>query len=120
MLHIPCFHVSALTHKVRRVRHLTHCLADHGQGGAQGLEDGLAIGIVLHGASSPSEIEKRLGIYDQVRCKRASAIQILSNAGLEQFDLVQHELRQYLEPDKIPSEYDTLPSPTFEDWACLA
>jgi len=33
---------------------------------------------------------------------------------------VQHELRQYLEPDKIPSEYDTLPSPTFEDWACLA
>ncbi|KAL3963074.1 hypothetical protein ACCO45_000078 [Purpureocillium lilacinum] len=79
-------------------------LPHHGQGGAQGLEDGLAIGIVLHGASSPSEIEKRLGIYDQVRCKRASAIQILSNAGLEQFDLVQHELRQYLEPDKIPSE----------------
>ncbi|UNI21292.1 Salicylate 1-monooxygenase [Purpureocillium takamizusanense] len=81
-------------------------LPHHGQGGAQGLEDGLALGIVLHGASSPADIESRLEIYDRVRRRRASAIQILSNAGLEQSEFVQRELCQYMDPDEIPKTMD--------------
>ncbi|POR39508.1 3-hydroxybenzoate 6-hydroxylase 1 [Tolypocladium paradoxum] len=78
-------------------------LPHQGQGGAQGLEDGLALGVALHGASTPEEIEKRLNVYGRVRYNRASAIQILSNVGLDQSELVRDELRQYLADDEIPT-----------------
>lgn len=81
----------------------SNATTDLGQGGAQGLEDGLALGAVLHGASTPAEIEARLDIYHRVRHKRASVIQILSNVGQEQSHLVHDELRQYLAENEIPS-----------------
>ncbi|KJZ75162.1 hypothetical protein HIM_05356 [Hirsutella minnesotensis 3608] len=78
-------------------------LPHQGQGGAQGLEDGLALGITLHGARGAKEIERRLEIYSRVRRHRASVIQILSNVGQDQIGLVRDELRQYLKDDEIPS-----------------
>ncbi|KAJ6445238.1 3-hydroxybenzoate 6-hydroxylase 1 [Purpureocillium lavendulum] len=82
-----------------------HPMLPHlGQGGAQGLEDGLVLGIVLHGASDPAEIEKRLQIYAVIRHKRASAIQILSNVGQDQPEIVRNSLRQYLNEDEMPSK----------------
>lgn len=78
---------------------------DQGQGGAQALEDGLALGIILCGASTPLEIERRLEIYYNLRHRRTSVIQILSNAGSDQTGLVSDELRQYLTEEEIPSKY---------------
>ncbi|PHH78131.1 hypothetical protein CDD82_3183 [Ophiocordyceps australis] len=82
-----------------------HPMLPHmGQGGAQGLEDGLVMGIVMHGASSVKDIEARLAIYDKVRRNRASAVQILSNVGMDQAELVAQHLRPYLDSDDIPSD----------------
>lgn len=77
-------------------------MTDQGQGGAQGLEDGVVLGIVLHDASSPAEIEKRMDLYEKVRRNRASAIQILSNVGQDQMHLIHDELKQFLDDKDIP------------------
>ncbi|KND86592.1 3-hydroxybenzoate 6-hydroxylase 1 [Tolypocladium ophioglossoides CBS 100239] len=78
-------------------------LPHQGQGGAQGMEDGLALGVVLHGASTPEEIEKRLEVYERVRHNRASIIQILSNVGQDQSELIRDQLRQFMADDEIPT-----------------
>lgn len=80
-----------------------HPCADQAQGGAQSLEDGLALGITLYGASGPRDVEERLEIYERVRRHRASVVQILSNVGQDQIGLVGDELREYLKGDEIPS-----------------
>ncbi|KAK4174192.1 putative salicylate hydroxylase [Triangularia setosa] len=77
-------------------------LPHQGQGGAQGLEDGCVLGIVLHGASTPAEIENRLEIYEKVRRNRASAIQILSSVGMDQGHLVLNNLEPYFPEGQIP------------------
>ena len=82
-----------------------HCHADQGQGGAQGIEDGIVLGMVLHGASSPRDIERRLQIYERIRRSRASAIQILSNVGQDQTHIVREELLKYMRPGQIPSRF---------------
>lgn len=80
---------------------------DQGQGGAQGLEDGLVIGLVMVGATNET-VEERLAVYQRVRHHRASAIQILSNYGFDQKP--PEEVMEYLEGQSLPSEYS---SPTF-------
>jgi len=84
--------ISALTVKV----------IDQGQGGAQGLEDGLALGLVMAGATEAT-VEERLDIYQKVRHHRASAIQMISNYGLDQKP--PEEVMDYLEGQPLPSEY---------------
>ncbi|PHH61730.1 hypothetical protein CDD81_8022 [Ophiocordyceps australis] len=82
-----------------------HPMLPHlGQGGAQGLEDGLVMGIVMHGASSPQDIEERLAVYDKLRRNRASVVQILSNVGMDQAKQVAQQLLPYLDSDKVPSD----------------
>ncbi|PLN82536.1 FAD binding domain-containing protein [Aspergillus taichungensis] len=71
------------------------------QGGAQGIEDAVALGVVLHQATTRADIEKRLQIYQEVRMKRASVIQILSNMGADHSVSVE-DLREYLHDDQIP------------------
>lgn len=60
----------------------------------------MALGIALMGAA-PEDIEARLGIYETVRRDRASAIQTLSNAGVDQTHLIADELAKYT--DSVPS-----------------
>ncbi|KAK9445243.1 Aromatic-ring hydroxylase-like protein [Metarhizium brunneum] len=88
-------------------------LPHQGQGGAQGLEDGLALGIILCGAETPAEIERRLDIYYTTRHRRTSVIQILSNVGADQADLVRDQLRQYMSDDEIPRDYPEAMSHNF-------
>ena len=78
---------------------------DVGQGAAQGMEDGVALGITLYGASTPEEAEERLRLYERLRYDRASAVQILSNVGQDEVHLVKDRLLQYLPEAKIPSSY---------------
>ncbi|KHN94840.1 Aromatic-ring hydroxylase-like protein [Metarhizium album ARSEF 1941] len=79
-----------------------------GQGAAQGLEDGLALGIILCGAKMPSDIERRLEIYYATRHRRTSVIQILSNVSSDQTSLVSDELRHYMREDEIPRDYQSI------------
>ncbi|KAG6063913.1 hypothetical protein E4U32_000754 [Claviceps aff. humidiphila group G2b] len=84
-----------------------HPILPHlGQGGAQALEDGLTLGIIFSGASSsPRDIQDRLALYFQARHKRASVVQIISNVGADQPNLVAEELLQHMTPDEIPKDF---------------
>lgn len=77
---------------------------DQGQGAAQGIEDGLVLGVTMLGAQSRSDIADRFSIYQDVRQNRASVIQILSNIGQDQAKQLKNEVLPYLEEDKIPSK----------------
>lgn len=61
----------------------------------------MALGVVLHQATTRDDIEKRLQIYQEVRIKRASVIQILSNMGADHSVSVE-DLKEYLHDDQIP------------------
>ncbi|KAJ4154757.1 hypothetical protein LMH87_000036 [Akanthomyces muscarius] len=78
-------------------------LPHQGQGAAQGIEDGLVLGITMLGAQSRSDIADRFSIYQDVRQNRASVIQILSNIGQDQAKQLKNEVLPYLEEDKIPT-----------------
>jgi salicylate hydroxylase len=67
------------------------------------MEDGLALGLVLHGVTDISEIEERLVIFEKIRRNRASSIQILSNVGGDQ--TAPEELLEYMEGQSIPSKH---------------
>jgi salicylate hydroxylase len=67
------------------------------------MEDGLALGLVLHGATDTSQVEERLAIYERVRRNRAASIQILSNFGYD--EAVPDELVDFLEGRPVPSKY---------------
>jgi len=87
-------------------------LPHHGQGGAQGMEDGLALGLVLHGVMDASQIEERLAIYENVRRNRAASIQILSNFGYD--EAVPDELVDFLEGRLVPSTMDEMVQLAFQ------
>lgn len=70
-------------------------LPHQGQGGAQSIEDGIALGISLSGAKS-EDIKERLAIFEKARRHRASAIQVMSNAGVDQAERVAREVAQYV------------------------
>jgi salicylate hydroxylase len=70
------------------------------------MEDGLALGLVLHGATDASQIEERLAIYENIRRNRAASIQILSNFGYD--EAVPDELVDFLEGRLVPSTMDEM------------
>ncbi|KAH8898945.1 salicylate hydroxylase [Thozetella sp. PMI_491] len=70
-----------------------------GQGGAQAIEDGVALGIALAGAS-PDDVPSRLAIYEAIRKNRASVIQVYSNVGQDEAHRIQHEAAKYLPADQ--------------------
>ncbi|GKT44440.1 FAD-dependent monooxygenase OpS4 [Colletotrichum spaethianum] len=76
-------------------------LPHQGQGGAQGIEDGVALGIALAGAEI-KDVESRLRVYEDIRRNRASVMQIFSNAGQEEPELIQEEAAKYIPVDKVP------------------
>jgi salicylate hydroxylase len=105
---------------VTNLIHVTDLELDQGQGGAQGMEDGLVLGIVLHGATTPEEVEKRLQLYVDVRRNRASSIQILSNVGQDQSHMVRQELLQFMKEEEIPSKSPFLRERILDTDNCLA
>jgi len=79
-------------------------LPHYAQGGAQGIEDGLALGLVMHGATDASQIEERLVIYEKIRRNRAASIQVLSNFGYdESHETIAKELSGLLEGRAVPT-----------------
>ncbi|KAF5572670.1 FAD binding domain-containing protein, partial [Fusarium pseudocircinatum] len=76
-------------------------LPHQGQGAAQGMEDGVALGIVLYGATK-NDIQERLKTYTDIRYTRACVIQILSSVGQDQSHLVHDELLNYIKKEEMP------------------
>jgi salicylate hydroxylase len=75
---------------------------DQGQGGCQAIEDGISIGMFLSNCS-PESIPKRIEAWENLRIKRASAIQILSNAGQDEPERIQEEAAQFIPAESVPS-----------------
>lgn len=76
--------------------------SDQGQGGAQGIEDSVALGLVFSGATK-QDVESRLEIYEQIRRNRASLMQVFSNAGQDEPELIHKEASQYIPLEEVPS-----------------
>ncbi|KAF2184231.1 FAD dependent oxidoreductase [Zopfia rhizophila CBS 207.26] len=63
-----------------------------GQGSAQAIEDGAALGVFLSNLKNMEELPLRLHLFEEVRKDRAAAIQIFSNFGM------------YFPPEKLEEE----------------
>lgn len=101
MRHILCFLVSITPGFSCHTQTDLKIIVDHGQGGAQGMEDGLALGLTMHGVTHSSQIEARLAIYEKIRRGRAASIQVMSNFGIDEEK--PKELATYLEGRPLPS-----------------
>jgi salicylate hydroxylase len=75
-----------------------------GQGANQAIEDAGALGLLLAGIDDPAELPRRLELFETVRLRRASRIQILSSvrAGGRE-NLVEDKIKPYLE-DGMPGK----------------
>lgn len=106
-------------------------LPHQGQGGAQGLEDGAALGVLLShipasasgstsgsdgGTSSVSDesevsgagaglqalIAERLHLFQEIRKNRTAAVQVFSNAGQDEAEKIERDARPYVN-GKVPT-----------------
>lgn len=91
---------SAKEHQRRRVDYanMPQMLPFGGQGSNQAIEDAGALGYLFHDLESPDQIPKRLELFETVRRKRASRVQILSKVRVGKEGDVKQELLQYADP----------------------
>ncbi|KFY62264.1 hypothetical protein V497_02473 [Pseudogymnoascus sp. VKM F-4516 (FW-969)] len=76
-------------------------LPHQGQGGGQAIEDGIALGMLLIGATTET-LPSRLALYEKLRLNRASAIQHFSNAGQDEPEKIREAASKYMDADKVP------------------
>lgn len=78
-----------------------------GQGANQAIEDGGALGYLLKGVDTPSQLHDRLTLFEQVRIRRASLVQTLSKARVGKEMDVHEELKVFADPpgSKVPSSF---------------
>lgn len=95
-----------------RQRLITQRNSDQGQGGAQAIEDAGALNAVFSGfAETPTEqdIYNGLKLFEMIRLKRASAIQIFSNAGQDEAEKVKQRAKPFMAEGQhtptTPAEY---------------
>ncbi|KAL4902007.1 hypothetical protein BDW74DRAFT_187021 [Aspergillus multicolor] len=74
-------------------------LPHQGQGGAQAIEDGAALGEIftdIGDKPSLDEVRERLRLFEKVRLRRVSAMQVLSDAGQDRVFEVRERAKQYM------------------------
>ncbi|KAL2859183.1 FAD/NAD(P)-binding domain-containing protein [Aspergillus pseudodeflectus] len=89
-------------------------LPHQGQGGAMSIEDGGALGEVFAGlleGTPGDEIHRRIALFEKIRHKRASGIQVMSNAGQDQMWRVRDRMRPFMPegvepPNTIPEIWE--------------
>ena len=69
-----------------------------GQGSNQALEDAGALGYLLNDVNEERMVEKRIKLFETVRRKRASRVQILSKVRVGKEQEVREELLPYADP----------------------
>ncbi|KAL4938450.1 hypothetical protein BDV06DRAFT_231864 [Aspergillus oleicola] len=88
-------------------------LPHQGQGGAMAIEDAAALGEVLTDLPTnppKDDILNRLKVFEKIRLKRVSAMQILSNAGQDQSFRIRERAQEYM-PEGV-----TVPTNNKEFW----
>ena len=75
---------------------------DQGQGGAQAIEDAVALGIALT-HYKPGALEERLQIYEDIRRDRASVMTVFSNAGQDEPEKIHAEAASFMPAQDVPS-----------------
>jgi 2-polyprenyl-6-methoxyphenol hydroxylase-like FAD-dependent oxidoreductase len=78
-------------------------LPHQGQGGAQAIEDAVALGICLT-SCTPSDLESRLQTFSSIRRTRASVMQIFSNAGQDEPEKIHTEAAKFIPAEDVPSK----------------
>lgn len=86
-----------------------------GQGAASAFEDAAVLGILFGepmyepqvaapGHGSSEDVRERLEVFESLRKKRVSVLQVLSSVpvGVDSYESVDGALREYLEEDQIP------------------
>jgi hypothetical protein len=53
---------------------------------------------MLSNMRSKAELPTRLQLFQDVRCKRASAIQIISKAGVDHVEMIAEEVKAWMQP----------------------
>ncbi|KAJ5806696.1 hypothetical protein N7474_010288, partial [Penicillium riverlandense] len=72
-----------------------------GQGSNQAIEDGAAIGFLLANVDDEAQVPQRLQLFDQVRRRRASRVQILSSVRANREAVVEDKVKQFMEDGVI-------------------
>ncbi|CRG92676.1 salicylate hydroxylase, putative [Talaromyces islandicus] len=72
-----------------------------GQGSNQAIEDGGALGMLLENVHDVSQIKARLDLFEKVRRRRASRVQILSTVRANRESLVEKQIQKYMEKDVL-------------------
>lgn len=92
---------------------LTRVVARHphrGQGAVSSIEDAATLGVLFNGSAEPSiatwSVEEKLQLFGDIRQKRVSAIQIMSEVPLFEDTMAakKAELMQYLPESELPGE----------------
>ncbi|RDW82771.1 salicylate hydroxylase-3 [Coleophoma cylindrospora] len=76
-------------------------LPHQGQGGAQAIEDAVALGMVLSNCPVES-IPARIKIWEELRIKRASVLQVFSNAGQDEPQKIHVEAAKLIGDENVP------------------
>jgi salicylate hydroxylase len=74
-----------------------------GQGGAQAIEDAVALGITLTNAT-PEVLEKRLQLFESIRRNRASVMTEFSNAGQDEPEKIHSKAAKFMPAEEVPSK----------------
>lgn len=64
------------------------------------------MGIVMAGAQA-DQVQERLRVFEELRRKRCSAMQIFSNAGQDEVERVRTEASEFMPASEIPGELRT-------------
>ncbi|KDN69152.1 putative FAD dependent oxidoreductase [Colletotrichum sublineola] len=78
-------------------------LPHQGQGGAQAIEDGIALGVCFSNVTSEAEVPERLKVFEGIRRNRASAVTIFSNAAQDEAGKIREAASEFVPIDRIPT-----------------
>lgn len=95
---------------------LSQMLPFGGQGSNQAIEDGGAIGFLLVNVDNEAQLPRRLQLFDQLRRRRASRIQILSSVRANRETVVEDKIKQFMEDGVI---CELAASMSFHSWLIL-
>ncbi|KAI0973196.1 monooxygenase [Xylaria arbuscula] len=78
-------------------------LPHQGQGGAQAIEDGAALGVLFPSDTIPEQVSQRLALYNKVRYARAVTVVFMSRTNDEKRSTMMDELRKYIPDAQLPN-----------------
>ncbi|EAA64698.1 hypothetical protein AN2593.2 [Aspergillus nidulans FGSC A4] len=77
---------------------------DQGQGGAQSIEDGAALGAIFAPDTTPVQVPKLLAVYNKTRYDHSITVMIMSQKPNERRAEMLDELRRYVPDAQIPPD----------------